>query len=297
MKKNNVLILIISIVVMVTVIADLYVNNIKKDDDEIFSDVFSEEISSMIESPEETYKDFSSDQFVFRTKILQYLQKTENIVGSMKNISSSLSSDADSKKVIIDIACKSQFPDYPTGCETVSSWMVLNYYGFYISVDDIIDKYLEKGTAPYLAKNKYYSSDPREMFLGDPRSYEGWGICAPGIEKTLNKYLKNTDYYVFSSYSYTLSELCEIYIDKQIPVLVWCTVDMQEKIIPVELNIEETRIKFKWNTPSHCAVLVGYDENNYYFNDPYYGKTIAYEKTKAEKAHKIQGNQSIVIYK
>lgn len=297
MKKNNVLMWIISIAVFVAVVADLYVNNIKKVDDEIFSDVFSEEISSMVESPEEAYTDFSSDQFIFESKISLYLQKTVNVVEFMNILSSSLTADVDSKKVIIDISCQSQFPDYPTGCETVSSWMVLNYYGIDISIDSIIDQYLEKGVAPYLMENKYYSSDPREMFLGDPRSYEGWGICSSGIEKTLNKILKNTDYYVFSSYSYTLSELCEIYIDKNIPVLIWCTVDMQEKIIPVELNIAETRVKVKWNTPSHCAVLVGYDENYYYFNDPYYGKTIAYEKENAENAHKIQGHQSVVIYK
>ena len=44
-------------------------------------------------------------------------------------------------------------------------------------------------------------------------------------------------------------------------------------------------------------MLIGYDEENYYFNDPYAGKTVKYENKTVEDRHAEQGMQSVVILK
>jgi uncharacterized protein YvpB len=46
----------------------------------------------------------------------------------------------------------------------------------------------------------------------------------------------------------------------------------------------------------HCLVLVGYDDNNYYFNDPYKNHgVIPYEKKLVNQRFLELGKQSVVI--
>ena len=42
-------------------------------------------------------------------------------------------------------------------------------------------------------------------------------------------------------------------------------------------------------------VLVGYDVNNYIFNDPYSGKTVKYRRSLSEDRYNALGQQAIVI--
>ena len=41
-----------------------------------------------------------------------------------------------------------QFPSYPVGCELVTLYMLLKYYGVSVTIDDIVSK-LKKGPKPY----------------------------------------------------------------------------------------------------------------------------------------------------
>ncbi|WP_077534333.1 C39 family peptidase [Massiliimalia massiliensis] len=47
---------------------------------------------------------------------------------------------------IINVSFISQYPKYPTGCESVSTVMVLRHIGNQMTVDTFIDKYLNKGS-------------------------------------------------------------------------------------------------------------------------------------------------------
>ena len=48
------------------------------------------------------------------------------------------------KKVCIDVPYIDQSKLYPTGCESVSTVMLLRFLGIDITVDEFIEKYLEK---------------------------------------------------------------------------------------------------------------------------------------------------------
>ena len=50
-----------------------------------------------------------------------------------------------------------------------------------------------------------------------------------------------------------------------------------------------------YNRKLHCVLLVGYDENNYFFNDPMAKKIQGYSKASVEKAYAALGKQAIVI--
>ena len=54
--------------------------------------------------------------------------------------------------------------------------------------------------------------------------------------------------------------------------------------------------KFTWISGEHCLVLVGYNEDFYYFNDPQSGSTVAHQKSIAEERFEELGSQAVYIY-
>ncbi len=45
----------------------------------------------------------------------------------------------------------------------------------------------------------------------------------------------------------------------------------------------------------HCLLMIGFDANNYYFNDPTAGKMVAYRKADVEEAYAGMFSQAVVI--
>ena len=200
---------------------------------------------------------------------------------------------------IIDVPYIYQKHGFPNGCEPVSAVMILWHYGIDIDVNEFVDGYLSMGPIP---KVDGEGPDPSEIFCGDPREKSGWGCYAPVITDALTKLLDGSGYTVEEHHGMTLQALCEEYIDEGIPVMVWATVDM--------IDSSGEKYLARWTTPEgkeivynrklHCLVLVGYDEENYYFNDSLKrGKDgssyVVYPKEKTEKAYRLLDRQAIAI--
>lgn len=198
---------------------------------------------------------------------------------------------------MLEVKPISQNPDYPTGCELISAVMVLDYYGYDITAEEFEEDYLLKGSAPYVSDGIWYSSNPNELFLGDPKSEKGWGIWSQGLAKCINNFLADnaSSLYAEAESSLSLESLCFKYVRKGIPVIVWCTVDMAEAYIRLTPRSENDGSKFAWVSPNHCMVLVGYDSDGYYFNDPLTGKCRKFGKMEAEKAFYANNSQSVVL--
>lgn len=200
--------------------------------------------------------------------------------------------------VLIDAPYINQNEKYPTGCESVSTVMALQYLNINISVEDFIDNYLKKGSAPELQESgNYLGDDPRDVFLGDPYSPDGWG-CYPGaIVKALKKLKSQNDYSFKYSHlkNNSLEKLCVKYIDKGIPVIIWATQYMQPPSEGTTWQINGKKASFTWTKPMHCLLLVGYDDTYYYFNDPQTSKNTPYEKALVETAYNALGEQALVI--
>ena len=186
-----------------------------------------------------------------------------------------------------------QMPKYPTGCESVSAVMALKYWGESVSVDEFIDNHLSKSSKFYWKNGVYYGPDPYENFLGDPRSTQSYGCMAPVIEKALIHYFGNSDR-VQNTTGTSLEELCKTYVDKNVPVLTWVTIGMLDSY-PTDKWTLEDGSTYEWPANEHCMVLIGYDQNNYYFNDPYRGTVKKYAKWIVEKQYRQLGKQSLVI--
>ena len=82
----------------------------------------------------------------------------------------------------VDVPCYSQYPELPTGCESVALTNLLNYYGFRLGKTIIADYYLPKGSGGNFVT----------AFDGNPRRSSGglMGCVAPAIAIAGNNYLR-----------------------------------------------------------------------------------------------------------
>lgn len=201
-------------------------------------------------------------------------------------------SSEDERVWLSDVPFISQVGTYPTGCESVSAVMACRYAGISISVDAFID-YLPRASFRY-ENGKMIGWHPNNYFMGDPKSYNGFGCYAPCIEKAIRKFLPGG--YTFQNTTGTsLSSLCHQYIDNGIPVVVWATMYMNPPTKGRQWYLQEDGSLFQWIGREHCLVLTGYDNQYYYFNDPLSGK-VKYTKFLVETRFSQLGKQSLVIY-
>jgi len=194
----------------------------------------------------------------------------------------------------ISVPYISQSGGYPTGCEIVSASMLLQYYEYNVSVDEFIDNYLESSSLEEV-NGDLYGPNPNEVFVGDPRSIYSYGCYAPVIVNSLNKILDG-EHLAKNTTGSEFNELIENYIDREIPVLVWTSINLLPTNDGTQWYIRDSGDKFQWINNEHCMVLVGYDDDKYYFNDPYEDNgVVGYDKELVEKRFEELGKQSVII--
>lgn len=195
--------------------------------------------------------------------------------------------------LIENVPLISQLPAYPTGCEAVSTVMALRYAGYPISVEEFIDDYLPTSRHFYMENGKHFGPSPYEHFIGSPRSSASYGCMAPVIEKALCAYIEDDDR-MKNVTNTSIADLCAQYVDNDIPVIMWVTMNMRETN-PVNSWYLSDGTRFTWPGNEHCMLLVGYDDTQYYFNDPYTGKLVAYDKTLTQDRFAELGRQALVV--
>ena len=204
-----------------------------------------------------------------------------------------------SEKKIIPVPYIDQTSDYPTGCESISTVMCLKYHEIDITPEDFIDNYLEKGIF-YYKNGQLFAPNPNDKFVGSPYDGNSYGCYEGVIEKALNKLVseKNLDFEVKNLTNVPMDELISNYIEKNIPVIFWATIDMKPFFNGSIWVVPETGEKFQWRAREHCLLLVGYDNDGYYFNDPWNNHgTILYDKKLVETRHKEQYSMAVALVK
>lgn len=185
-----------------------------------------------------------------------------------------------------------QYPSLPTGCESAAASMLLKYLGYEIIAEDFAKILLKKGNL-YSLGGKLYGPDPNKMFIGDPFTCEGYGCYASSIASSINE--SNIGILAVKITDKSLEELSKIYIDNNIPLMIWATSGMKESKKGRSWFLEGGE-KFTWISGEHCLVLVGYNEDHYFLNDPQSGSTVAYEKELVEKRFKELHFQALYLY-
>lgn len=189
------------------------------------------------------------------------------------------------------------------GCETYACTMLLQYWDFDIDEIEFADNYLITKPVYYGYGGELYGPDMNSAYAGD--IYTGYGINAPAMAKCMNNFIKTTksELKAYPLSNISLEELCEEYILDDKPVMCWETTNMDEPYVKsswiVDYVDENARYEIgeteSWMQNEHCMVLVGFDEENYYFCDSVAGKLAAYDRAVAEERYSQIGMQAIVI--
>ncbi len=208
--------------------------------------------------------------------------------------SESKTSDAQApcERRLIPVPLLCQYPSLPTGCEAVAAAMVLQYYGVSITAEEFARDWLECSLDFYTQNGRRYGPDPNRCFVGDPFSTNSYGCFAGPIVSAVNRNAKG--YVAKELNDLSLPELCATYVDRQQPLLIWATTGMKKPSAGNTWYFKNGE-RFTWIAGEHCLVLVGYDDDFYYLNDPTSGSTVAYQKHIVEQRFEELGCQAILI--
>ena len=192
----------------------------------------------------------------------------------------------------------------PTGCETCSATMLLNFYGYKISETTFADKYLVKKPFGY-SNGSYTGPDPNCAFVGTPYSSNSYGAYAPIMAKCMNKYLSDKSYKAVEISGKSLEYLSGKYVAQGQPIMIWATINMSPsfKTTTWRVNYTDENAKYKlgsyytWIAGEHCLVMTGYDNYYYYFNDPWTNARTRYSKSVVNSRYAELGKQAVVMVK
>lgn len=170
---------------------------------------------------------------------------------------------------------------YPMGCEAASGTMLLKFYGYDVSMADVVAA-IPSGKGKYKVGDTWYAADPFEEFVGDPRntSSEGaYGCFAKPLAVGMSKFAGER---VTDISGCTVEELF-LHVSQGRPVVVWgasneATLSNGVSWQCVDKNGKLTGKYFQEIKREHCMVLVGYDEQYVYLNDPSHNSYRAQDK-------------------
>lgn len=182
-----------------------------------------------------------------------------------------------------------QFPTLPTGCEATATAMLLNWAGVKVSKEEVA-RVLPKGPLPYAKVNRVYGGNPNMVFVGNPFSTSGYGIFHQPIARILNHYLPGS---ALDLTGCEFEELLKV-VGNGKPILVWATINMMPTYVS-HTWYDEMGQRVDWKINEHCLVLVGYDSQNVFVNDPYLGRKKAYPISAFKKMWMEMGRQAVTL--
>ena len=192
--------------------------------------------------------------------------------------------------VMLDVMEFCQYPDYPTGCESVSLYMLLKYYGVDVTVEQIYGL-LPMGPQPYRDQNGVRrGANPEREFVGDPRSESSYGVFNGPIAKVAERFMPGAQTKTGAS----IEEIKAI-LDTGNPVLAWYVSAPMRDIMYRWRWIDENGETVCWPGGEHAVVICGYDDASIAYRDPNAGTTVVIDDETFAKSFAELGGR-IVFY-
>ncbi len=128
---------------------------------------------------------------------------------------------------IISVPYIDQTEQYPTGCESISAVMMLQYLGYDITPEQFIDCFLYKRDFEF-HDGYLYGAPSGGCIIGSPYNDEkgSYGCYAPVIALAMER-AAGEDYRFTARQDVPVETLLEEYIDKDMPVVFWATLNME----------------------------------------------------------------------
>lgn len=181
-----------------------------------------------------------------------------------------------------------QMPELPTGCEVTALAQTINFYGFGIDKVDLCDTFMP------IDSEAYWSMD--EAYLGDPKSYNGFGCNAAAIARTADSYFDciGSDWYAVNLTGISLQEVF-YQIEEGRPVIVWSTIDQRQTYAEYQFR-HGCGKEFYFNPFQHCLTIYGfdYDTGTVAIADPLVGN-VNYDMARFESIYNEMGKQAVIL--
>ena len=188
---------------------------------------------------------------------------------------------------ITGVANINQYPDYPTGCESVALTILLNYYGVAISPLDVINR-LPKGSILYQENGVTYGGNPEVEFVGNPLSENSFGVYERPIAKVANTFKSGINIATGTSFEDILKV-----VKSGRPVIVWTSMGLSVPYISTSWIYKPTGERIYWKAGEHAVVIIGYTSNQVIVSDPIGGKVKYYQKSTFKDRYNYFGKKAL----
>lgn len=195
------------------------------------------------------------------------------------------------KSPVLEVPALSQ-TDWPTGCESVSAVMALNWAGADLTVEDFVYGFLPMDELWMDAAGQLCGPSPADTFIGDPAG-RGYGCFAPVLARAMSQ-AAPAGYRALDLTGSPLSELACAYLRHNIPVVIWATMEMRPVEAGTQWLLPGGEI-FTWPSGEHCLLLVGETAEGYLLNDPRAGETVCYGKELVRRRYESLGSQAVAL--
>lgn len=195
------------------------------------------------------------------------------------------------KSPVLEVPALSQ-TDWPTGCESVSAVMALNWAGADLTVEDFVYGFLPMDELWMDAAGQLCGPSPADTFIGDPAG-RGYGCFAPVLARAMSR-AAPAGYRALDLTGSPLSELACAYLRHNIPVVIWATMEMRPVEDGTQWMLPGGEI-FTWPSGEHCLLLVGETAEGYLLNDPRAGETVCYDKELVRRRYESLGSQAVAL--
>jgi len=227
--------------------------------------VFKEEtVEETFEKNKEINKTLTKEVSKLENKIIDL----ETKINSLESQYSKLMKEKEKKNTfyITNFPFINQYPNYPTGCESVALTTLLKYYGVKVTPDNII-KSLPKGKLPYTKNGKTYGGNPDIEFIGNPYSLNSYGVYEKPIAAVANKYKPDIKIATGTNFN----KILEI-VGTGKPVMVWTSMYLAAPYISTSWIYEPTGERIYWKANEHAVVIIGYTKDKVIIADPIGGQ-------------------------
>lgn len=191
---------------------------------------------------------------------------------------------------IISVQAIGQYPELPSGCEPTAAAMLLNWAGVNVAKEDAA-RAIPKGPLPAIKNGVMCGSSPDNVFIGDPFSSKGLGAFHEVIADLIDKYLPDQADDVSGT---SFDEILSI-IDSDRPVIVWSTIGLSTPGSTLTWYDENGK-KVNWRSPEHVYLMVGYEANKVYVDDPNTGRMQSYPMSMFKERWEQMGRQAVTIW-
>lgn len=195
------------------------------------------------------------------------------------------------KSPVLEVPALSQ-TDWPTGCESVSAVMALNWAGADLTVEDFVYGFLPMDELWMDAGGQLCGPSPADTFIGDPAG-RGYGCFAPVLARAMSQ-AAPAGYRALDLTGSPLSELACTYLRHNIPVVIWATMEMRPVEAGTQWMLPDGEV-FTWPSGEHCLLLVGETAEGYLLNDPRAGETVCYDKELVRRRYESLGSQAVAL--